>query len=349
MLRKLTLVLISSLIALLGAEGLLRVLHAAPDVSMIHKGRFRLSANPKIGFEPVPGFTYHGPRRSFIDFEGASNALGYRDVDHAVEKPKGVYRIVVLGDSVGAGLKVERFEDTFPPILQKMLKDAGINAEVINLSVSGYNTQQEVETLRERGLQYSPDLVLVAYTLGDRERLDGGIMETLLAGESAELGHNALRANPYLMKSALYRFLLFRVLARGQHAAVPDGPLPGAAVADAEGSRSLALVSGDTVDEYLGELQKLAKSHRFEVLLTVFPYYPKNFNAYKRADQHRFAVAEGQKYGFHVLDLLETMARCRETSKEPINVDNFHPSPVGHRCAAAAMAELIRTEIVHRS
>jgi hypothetical protein len=43
------------------------------------------------------------------------------------------------------------------------------------------------------------------------------------------------------------------------------------------------------------------------------------------------------------------MARCRETSKEPINVDNFHPSPVGHRCAAAAMAELIRTEIVHRS
>jgi lysophospholipase L1-like esterase len=346
--RKLILVLISSLIALLGAEGLLRVLHAAPDVGIIHKGRFRLSTNPKIGFEPVPGFTYHGRERSFIDFEGTSNALGYRDVDHAVQKPKDVYRIVVLGDSVGAGLKVERFEDTFPPILQKMLTDAGINAEVINLSVSGYNTQQEVETLREHGLAYSPDLVLVAYTLGDRERLDGGIMETLLAGESAELGHSALKANPYLMKSALYRFFLFRVLAGGKHPPVPDGPLPGAAVTDAESSRSLALVSGDTVDEYLGELAELSKQHHFEVLLAVFPYYPKSFRDYKRADQHLFAVAEGQKYGFHVLDLLDTMRQCRQGSREPINADNFHPSPVGHRCAATAMAGLIRTEMVHR-
>jgi len=50
MLRKLALVLISSLVSLLGAEVLLRVLHAAPDVSIIQKGRFRLSANPQIGF-----------------------------------------------------------------------------------------------------------------------------------------------------------------------------------------------------------------------------------------------------------------------------------------------------------
>jgi lysophospholipase L1-like esterase len=296
----------------------------------------------------VPGFVYHGPQRSFIDFEGASNALGYRDVDHAVEKPKGVYRIVVLGDSVGAGLKVERFEETFPPVLEKRLQEAGIHAEVINLSVSGYNTQQEVETLREHGLPYSPDLVLVAYTLGDRERLDGGIMETLLAKESAELGHRALRANPYLMKSALYRFLLFRVLAGGKHAAAPDGPPPGAAVADAESSRALAQISGDTVDESLGELQKLARDHHFAVLLTIFPYYPKSFGYYRRMDQHLFARGEGQKYGFHVLDLLETMARCRQSSTEPINVDNFHPSPVGHRCAAEAMAQQIRAEIVHR-
>ncbi|MDP9121989.1 MAG: SGNH/GDSL hydrolase family protein [Acidobacteriota bacterium] len=346
MLRKLILVLVSSLAALLGAEGLLRVMHAAPDVGIIHRGRFRLSANPKIGFEPVPGFVYHGPQRSFIDYEGASNALGYRDVDHQVKKPDGAYRIVVIGDSVGSGLKVERFEDTFPPLVERLLREAGISSEVINLSVSGYNTQQEVETLREHGLEYAPDLVLVAYTLGDRERVDGGIMETLLAEKSAELGHRAL--DPYLMESAIYRFLRFRVLAGGQHAAVPDGPPPRVPAADAETTTALALVSGDTVDQYLGKLKELSQEHHFEVLLTIFPYYPKNFRNYKRGDQHVFARGEGQKYGFHVLDLLETMARCRQGSTEPINADNFHPSAAGHRCAAEAMVKLIRAEIVHR-
>jgi lysophospholipase L1-like esterase len=356
MLRKLALLLVSLVVSLLAAEGLLRLLHAAPDVGIIHKGRFRLSANPKIGFEPAPGFVYHGSQRGFIDYEGASNALGYRDVDHPVKKPAGVYRIVVLGDSVGAGLKVERYEDTFPSILERRLNAAGLHAEVINLSVSGYNTQQEVETFRERGLQYAPDLVLVAYTLGDRERVDGGIMETLLAQESAEFGQNALTVNPYLAESALYRFLVFRVLNAGKHAAAPNGPsaasatsAASASVAGVANSRALALISGDTVDQYLAELHELSKEHHFAVLLSIFPYYPKSFGYYRHNDQHVFARGLGSKYGFHVLDLLETMARCRNNSTEPINADNFHPSAVGHRCAAEAMAERILTEIVPRS
>jgi lysophospholipase L1-like esterase len=334
MLRKLALLLVSLVVSLLAAEGLLRLLHAAPDVGIIHKGRFRLSANPKIGFEPAPGFVYHGPQRGFIDYEGASNALGYRDVDHPVKKPAGVYRIVVLGDSVGAGLKVERYEDTFPSILERQLNAAGVRAEVINLSVSGYNTQQEVETFRERGLRYAPDLVQ----------------------ESAEFGQNALTVNPYLAESALYRFLVFRVLNAGKHAAAPNGPsaasaasAPSASVAGVANSRALALISGDTVDPYLGELNKLSQEHHFGVLLTIFPYYPKSFGYYRRIDQHVFARGLGSKYGFHVLDLLETMAQCRDRSTEPINADNFHPSAVGHRCAAEAMAERILTEIVPRS
>jgi hypothetical protein len=121
---------------------------------------------------PAPGVDYHGAERAFFDYEGASNSQGFRDGEHAVAKPPGVYRIVVIGDSVGAGLKVERTEDTFPPLLQQMLDARGLKSEVINLSVSGYNTQQEVELLRERGLAYSPDLVIVAYTLG-RSRAAG--------------------------------------------------------------------------------------------------------------------------------------------------------------------------------
>lgn len=330
--RKIVLLLSSILLSLLLAEVMLRLVHAAPEVQMIQKGRFRLSKNPKIGFEPVPGLDYHGAERSFFDYEGASNSQGFRDTEHAQAKPAGVYRVVVIGDSVGAGLKVEHYEDTFPPILQNMLIDRGLKAEVINLSVSGYNTQQEVELFREHGLAYHPDLVIVAYTLGDRERLDGGIMETLLAEEQHQGGRSTTRVSPLLVHSAIYRFLRFRVL-------VPKSQLPVAAPAVGQGGKYLDLVSGDTVDEYFGVLRDLSAQHHFSVMVSVFPYFVKSFGYYKHADQHAWVKAETEKYGFYLLDLLAPMSACRDrAAPEPINVDNYHPNELGHRCAAEAMA-----------
>src|SRR4029079_12487891 len=101
---------------------------------------------------------YQGSDLSFYDYRGASNSLGYRDVEHAVAKAPGTYRIVVLGNSVAAGLGVDRFDDTFPALLERLLAARGRKAEVINLAVSGYNPQQQVETLKDRGLRYRPDL-----------------------------------------------------------------------------------------------------------------------------------------------------------------------------------------------
>src|SRR5262249_39662721 len=155
---------------------LLRVTGAAPKVYAIQKGRFRLAANPKLGYEPAP-VVYQGKNLSFYDYLGASNQGGFRDVDHAVAKPPGVYRIVVLGDSSAAGLHVERNEDLFAPILEKLLAERGVKAEVVNLAVSGYNTQQEVELFKEKGLRYRPDLVLLAYSLSSREHVDGDILK----------------------------------------------------------------------------------------------------------------------------------------------------------------------------
>ncbi len=340
--RKVALLLFSILFSVGCAELLLRLAHAAPEIQLMQKGRFRLSKNPKIGFEPVPGVVYHGAERSFIDYEGASNSQGFRDTEHALAKPAGVYRVVVIGDSVGAGLKVERTEDTFPPLLQQLLDERGLKSEVINLSVSGYNTQQEVELLRERGLAYSPDLVVVAYTLGDRERLDGGIMETLLAEERQHGGASARRANPWLLESALYRFLRFRVL-------VPKNEIQAPAPAPGEKNPDLELVSGDTVDESFGVLRTLAREHHFDVMVAVFPYFVKTFAYYKHADQHAWVAGEANKYGFHLLDLLPPMSQCRDAAApEPINVDNYHPNERGHRCAAEAMANQIVGEIHKR-
>lgn len=363
MAKKLALMLAGVLVALVAAELLVRAAGAAPKVYAIRKGRFQLSHNPKIGYEPVP-LVYTGRELSFYDYLGASNSLGFRDREHAVAKPAGVYRIVVLGDSIAAGLHVERNEDVFPPILEQVLVQGGLRAEVINLAVSGYNTQQEVEMLRDKGLQYHPDLVVVAYTMSSREHLDGDILKTLLEAEQRQGGVSGARVSSWLVKSALYRFVRFRVLATKRTpatatpataTAAPAAPAataattvaPGAAGAGLAGTAAsptqhyLDLVSGDTVAPYFGVLRDLARQHHFQVLIAVFPRFVRTFGYYNFGRQHQFVADLAQVNGFALVDLLVPFSDCRRASAEPISSDNFHPSPYGHRCAAAAIARAV--------
>jgi len=336
MLKKLALSVVAVLVSLLAAELLLRATGAAPKVYAIQKGRFRLAKNPRLGYEPAP-LTYQGHDLAFYDYLGASNREGFRDVDHAIAKPPGVYRIVVLGDSIAAGLHVDRYEDIFPPVLEKLLTERGLKSEVINLAVSGYNTQQEVEMLTEKGLRYHPDLVLLAYSLSSREHIDGDILKTLL-DEEREKGLAGARVggNPILVQSALYRFVRFRVLhPRARHVADQES----------EQQKYLDLVSGDTVAEYFGRLRELSQKNGFAVLVAVFPRFVRTFSYYKFGEQHRFARELTEKNGFYLVDLLEPLARCRETSTTPIELDNFHPSAYGHRCAAEAIAGVILGQI----
>jgi hypothetical protein len=50
-----------------------------------------------------------------------TNSVGLRDVEHALSKPPGTYRIVVLGDSLSEAIQVDR-EKTFWAELQRELE-----------------------------------------------------------------------------------------------------------------------------------------------------------------------------------------------------------------------------------
>ena len=81
-LLRLVLVVGTGMIGLLLAEVAIRMFGWAPEVGVISRGRYRLSSNPKLIYEPTPGFRPPlRPRRrdfEFIDYlEG--NRLGYRD------------------------------------------------------------------------------------------------------------------------------------------------------------------------------------------------------------------------------------------------------------------------------
>jgi lysophospholipase L1-like esterase len=324
--------------ALLAGECTVRVAGLAPEVAALDVGRYRLSQNPKIGFEPVPGMSYaaapppevlagkkEGEERymaearyvntQFYDYRDQANRLGYRDVDHEVTKPPGRYRVVVLGDSIASGLFVSEYALTFPAVLERALKAAGKDAEVISFAVNGYNTQQEVETLVDRGLVYQPDAVVVGYCHNDRRQVDGGIMPKLIEANGGRPPSSALGG--WLVKrSALVRLLWYRLGAGAQ-------PLP-------EKYKSLAV---DTVDASLEKLAGLARTHGFTVTLAVFP----NFG-YDMHKETAVMEALSKRLGFTFIDLLPRFQACDRTAGKQ-NIDRWHLRPGGHTCSGEAVAE----------
>ena len=90
-----------------------------------------------------------------------------RDREHARAKPADTVRIAVLGDSFAEAMHVP-MEQTFWSLLERKLQECnafpGKQVEVINFGVSGYGTAQELLTLRQKVWDYSPDLVVLAFT-----------------------------------------------------------------------------------------------------------------------------------------------------------------------------------------
>ena len=152
--------LVSLGLSLLLAEALLRwVGHDHPQWNKL---------DPLVGWRPRGGVTgwYSGEVDNYI----AINQEGYRDVDHPLAKPPGTYRILLLGDSMSEGVEVA-LQDVYWKRLESILPEcpafSGRRIEVISLAVNGYGTAQEYLTLRERGLKYRPDLVLLAFFTGN--------------------------------------------------------------------------------------------------------------------------------------------------------------------------------------
>lgn len=119
------------------------------------------------------------------------NSAGMRDREHAVVKPEGVFRVLLLGDSFMEALQIP-FERSFPSLLERALATgAGTPVEVINASVSGWGTDDELRYLESYGTKWRADLILVAMTLHNdvhdnlRERFhvmkDGALVETSTA------------------------------------------------------------------------------------------------------------------------------------------------------------------------
>jgi len=110
----------------------------------------------------VPNITQHLAQ---FNQTVSTNSFGMRDREHTIENVGEAYRILLLGDSFMEAVQVP-FAESFPFLLERRLSQiASRKIEVINASVSGWGTDDELTYLTRYGRAFQPDLVLVAMTL----------------------------------------------------------------------------------------------------------------------------------------------------------------------------------------
>jgi hypothetical protein len=161
---------VSSLVALGAFEVFLRVTGFSAPIWYQPDDRLGWSMRPGV----AGTFTAEGHAEVRV------NSAGFRDREHALEKPAGTYRIAVLGDSYSEAMQVP-LDKAYWALLPQRLAACGFQpgrkVEALNFGVSGFGTAQQLVLLEKVALAYQPDLVLLQFTNGNDVRNNSFALE----------------------------------------------------------------------------------------------------------------------------------------------------------------------------
>lgn len=249
------------------------------------------------------------------------------------KKEAGVFRILVLGDSV-TYRQQWTLQDYFPAHLERLLScnlQKARRIEVINAGVPGYNTSQEVRYLEKRWLGYLPDLVILAYCAPN----DRVIKRRIIAYGDGLYCSDVLESYPYVAilpgglseylaaRSALYRFLniVFIKAARRISPRAFFG-----------GIREYTL-SFET-EVAISRLRQIASRHRFNLLVVVFPALVPG--PQEEAD---WIVHQCKKYSIAYVDLRPVFEKAGYAALRISDDDTCHLNRQGHLLAAQGILQ----------
>lgn len=96
-----------------------------------------------------------------------TNSFGARGVEVAVPKPRGLLRVLCLGDETTLAPELAE-ADAYPAVLQELLsKHTGAKVEVINAGVPGSCPRIAALHLRHQLMSLQPDLIVLHFDMSD--------------------------------------------------------------------------------------------------------------------------------------------------------------------------------------
>jgi len=291
-----------------------------PDSHLFWRLRPNQSAVTKLGRRPI-----------------RINGKGTRGKDFELQKPTGVIRILSLGDSKTFGWGLEESE-TYSSLLEEILqKTAGDNrrVEVINAGVNGWSYAQMFLYLRDIGLQYNPDIVIVA----DANKW------TQFSEDSSEEYRKAMMRKVWLKnllrRSALYDYVVEKKLQVAYYK-YRTRFMPVEPTEDAAGEGQQKPI--DLFKEQISNMLSLIKQRDARGLLI---YIPRKRDL-RSPENHRTDILQVKKelsdvFRVPLVDMTGIFADAQRDLY--FSGDGIHPTTEGNRLIAEALADKIVREV----
>lgn len=314
--------------------------------------------HPILGWDGIPG-----ARQPLVRHVVTLNSHGNRSPEAAFEKPAGVKRVVILGDSQAWSLGVADHETIGVQLEARLNARGGQRWQVINTGIGGYGTDQAYLKHLIQGLRYGPDVVVeIAFKNDPSENESTNAWHVdkprfYFEGPSLCLGNvppakaagwpeDALLPDPpgFLAWSPTWRFLQRRSWRFG----APPRPAP----ADLErlrphvdclGNRDSYSGDGHTIMKALLRRLDALERSRGSRLVTLFVPRPVEYRRKRRQPTYYDAVAaELRREGLAVLDLKPYGKAQGLTTDEVFLRRDSHLSARGCALAAEMLAGEIR-------
>jgi lysophospholipase L1-like esterase len=323
--------LVASLLVLVSFSATAAVLEVALRLLGHHGVPQQMIQNARLVDDPVVDWRYEpGSEWSEGPFVYRYNSAGFRDVEHAIEKPEGMRRIVVVGDSVTEAIWVA-WDSTFVGVLQSRLQG---EYEVINLGQSGLNTPQEIHLFEQEGLRYEPDIVVLNFVLNDCDFYSKlAPARRYFENQDSKIGILFdMEIDPRFKRALKSSALLYFVKERAEE-------LKGRIVGGDEGDYFEKLWASDEnrAKVVLGfdQLAALEAQHGFEAVVIIWPLLT-HYDAYRYRPIHAWVREAAQQRGFATVDLLPAYESVPYRDLQLKPEDNVHPNALGHGIAAEA-------------
>jgi len=345
---------VSIAVSLIALEITCRLIYDTPK--SVDKPRTDWVAVPErvwTEYHPTLGW-YHQKSKSALlvqdelRVEVNTNSEGMRGIrEYGIDKPAGMMRILLLGDSFAFGWGVKDNE-TFAARLEEM----DPKLEVLNLGVAGYGLDQILLSFREIGRRFSPDLVFVTVFPEDfwratRSFTDAGyakpyftlsgkdlLLHNVPTPQPFQLKHNQFpdviesnRIEDFFEKSILYRLFRRGIIRMG---------------------KNLGWLDPDSTDEWILGREQLKtliaeiKASEAQAIIVIVPperWFKSTSEVSLKQSIRRFA----QREQVPMIDLTPIFFELIHQSDitEYYIKDDWHWTAKGHQLAASVLMEFI--------
>lgn len=283
------------------------------------------SNNPNISHEHVPN------KEAFLYGVNIKlSSYGFRDKEYSLEKPENTYRIMVLGDSFTLGWGVP-IEDVYSEVLEKILNEniKGKKFEVINTALGNYNTQMEFEMLKEKGIKFKPDMIIVGFYPNDPEL--------------------TVKFNPSsistIIKRNSYAYAFFWDRITNIKTKLKVGKKAGGYTGYVHELYKIGFEGRNIMENSLNGILDLSKRNNVGVVVVVvLPQFFGDLKNYEFKEVYPVVSDITSKKNIITIDMLPYF-QSYEVKDVVISFEDAHPNKIGHSIIAKAIYEKIITKI----